>query len=242
VSDESTAHACVVCRNPRRIPNRPPVCDGCREALCSHLGEIPTLFARLDSARIGSGTGPKVSGSKEPPLPLNEDNVDLALPARIGSVDIRMRGDWALKGGDPLQVGYLPIATELDFWVRDWITHDWCPGNHLPAPTVSTLAGWLRVRLDDACDQHPAIDEFAGKLKSLRRALVHAVGDIKATGERVGRCPTILRDDTRCGATLHADPYVDQIQCARCGTSWERRRWLTLAAAQDDVRDEGEAA
>lgn len=238
----SNADPCVVCRNPKRIPNRPMVCDGDRQRLGSMLAEIPDLYARLDAARAGAGSGPKVSGSREAPVPVSLDAVDLAAPARAGSVGIRTRGDWSTKGGDPDQVGYLPVATELDTWVRDWITQEWCPGAHLPTPTVAILGGWLRTRLDDACDQHPAVDEFAADVKRVHRSLTRAIGELRNTGERVGTCPSKLRDDTRCNTTLRADPYVDQIACPRCGTTWPRRQWLQLAAAQDDVRDEGEAA
>ena len=233
----SDQHSCVVCQ--RRIPNRPLVCDGDRQGLDSMLREIPDLFARLDPSP-GAGGGPKVSGSREAPVPVSVDVVDLTSPARPGSVAVRMAGDWSLQGGDPLQVGYLSVATELDQWARDWISHDWCPGDHLPVPTVATLAGWLRVRLDTACDEHPAIDEFAVKIRQIHRALTRQVGEVKRTGERVGRCPAVLRDNTRCGTTLYVDPYVSQIACARCRTSWSS--WLELMAAMEETGDEGSEA
>ena len=98
----SDQHSCVVCQ--RRIPNRPLVCDGDRQGLDSMLREIPDLFARLDPSP-GAGGGPKVSGSREAPVPVSVDVVDLTSPARPGSVAVRMAGDWSLQGGDPLQVG-----------------------------------------------------------------------------------------------------------------------------------------
>lgn len=223
------------------MPDFPYVCTSCRTQIRIELTEIPDLFARLDPTRTSTGAGPKVSGSHDPPLPLVVEIVDLTLPSRIGSADIRMRGAWSQVGGDPDQLGGLSIATELDFWVRDW-RESRMVGEALPVPTVATLAGWLLVRLDDACDQHPAIDEFAVKVHKLRTSLQRAIGEQKRNGEPVGRCPTKLRDDTRCNTKLYADPYLDQIACGRCGTAWPRRQWLSLAAAQDDVRDEGAAA
>lgn len=233
---------CVVCPALRpaskpRMPDFPLVCTGCRTQVRIELSEIPDLYARLDPSRTSTGSGPKVSGSKEAPLPLIVEVVDLTLPSRIGSADIRMRGDWSQLGGDPDQLGGLSIATELDFWVRDW-RESRSISEGLPVPMVATLAGWLLNRLDDACDQHPAIDEFAAKVHRLHSTLRRAVGEQKAGGEPVGRCPAKLRDDTRCNTKLYADPYLDQIACARCGTAWPRRQWLSLAAAQDDVKAE----
>lgn len=140
--------ACVVCQKPGRIPNRPPVCDGCRSSLGSMLREIPDLFARLDPRPAKAGTE-KVSGSRVPPVPLNLDVTDLAAESRPGSIGVRMAGDWASCGGDPLQVGYLSVATVLDCWVRDWRESLW-PDHSLPLPVVGVLPGWLADRLDRA--------------------------------------------------------------------------------------------
>lgn len=232
---EPNPHACVVCS--KRIPNRPPVCSGCRTSLDSMLGEIPALFARLDP-RPAKTDAEKVSGSRNPPVPPNLDVVDLTSPSRQGSIGVRMAGDWWLTG-DPDQIGYLSVATELDFWAQD-IRNELYPDHHLPVPTVAVLAGWLRVRLDRACDELPAVDEFAAKVKQIHRALTRQIGDQKRTGERVGKCPAILRDDTRCNTTLYVDPYVSQIACTRCRTSWPT--WLHLMAALEDTGDEREAA
>jgi len=230
LSKESPAGVCVVCQHPRRLPTRPPVCDADRTALDSMLREIPDLLARLDPAGAGNGSGPKVSGSKDPPVPLSVDVVDLTTQSRGGTLTI----------AGPDQIGYLSVATELDFWVMDWRLLLWSD-HSIPLPTVAVLAGWLRNRLDIACDEHPAIDEFAAKIRQIHKTLTRMVGDNKRTGERVGTCPMKLRDDSRCNTPLHADPYVSQVACDRCGTSWAS--WLTLMAAmQDDVTDEGVAA
>jgi len=175
MSDETPAHVCVVCHNPRRLPTRPPVCEADRAALDSWLAEIPDLLARLDPAGTGNGSGPKVSGSKDPPVPLSVDVVDLASPSRTGTLTIT----------GPDQIGYLSVASELDFWVADWRLLLW-PDHSLPVPTVAVLAGWLRNRTERACDEHPAIDEFHTKIRQIHRTLTRMVGDTKRTGEKVG--------------------------------------------------------
>lgn len=137
------------------------------------------------------------------------------------------------------QVGHLPTATELDWWVRDWAGR---LGHHLPNPNVTTMVGWLLNRLDDAIDHHPAIDEFAADIHRLLRTLRGVARSAQYRGDKVGRCPMLLRDDTYCATQLYADPYLDRITCSRCGTSWDRVKWLALRAAQDEMPTEGKGA
>lgn len=229
---------CVVCPVYRpaskpRLPDFAPVCTPCRDRVKSELGQIPDLYALIPaSLEPGTGTGVKVSGTRTAPIPVRLDAINLIVaPARtIGAV----------TGNTEDQFGPQPPIVILDLWVRDWIdTRD--QGEHDPVPTISTLTGWLANRLDWALDHHPAVVEFAREIKATLRA-IKAVTEAQRTGEYIGRCPSILRDDTRCGTRLYADPYLDQIVCGRCGVAWARRQWLALAAAQDDVRDEGVAA
>jgi hypothetical protein len=99
---------------------------------------------------------------------------------------------------------------------------------------VTSLVGWLLVRLDWACDEHPAVDDFAAEVRDIAHQ-VHAAARTGSSGTKVGRCPAVLRDDSRCGATLRADPYLDRITCPRCSTEWNRNTggWLRLRGEQE---------
>jgi hypothetical protein len=216
---------CVVCARPGRIPHNPPVCSGCRFGIGDTLRTIPELYALLNPERVSVADGPKVSGSREAPIPIRVDVVDLTLTARNGVV-IDGYGD---------QTGAQSVATILDQWVRDWRDTLW-PDHSLPNPTVVELVGWLRNRLEVACDSHPAIDEFAAEVRALRRTLLAALGRSQRSGDYIGRCPTMLRDG-RCDTRLYADPYISEIRCPRCCTTWPRHQWLHLAAMQQDVRE-----
>lgn len=136
------------------------------------------------------------------------------------------------RGGTD-QVGSPPPLFILDQWVQDWITYDL--GDFPPPPTMTELTRWLLDRLDEACDRHPAIDDFARELSELAATVGNAsrAGD-RGRGEKVGRCPVLLRDDSRCGTQLRVDPYADVIACHRCGSTWHRRtgEWLKLRAEQ----------
>lgn len=126
------------------------------------------------------------------------------------------------------QVGYLSTATVLDLWVRDW--RDVLDLNEgLPKPTVANLSLWLTNRLDRACADHAAVDEFAGEIRDLARSIRRAVGISEIRPEQLDiPCP-------RCDLLdLHRLPGEDRVECGSCGvllTEEEYRRWVKLLAA-----------
>jgi hypothetical protein len=228
--------ACVTCpvlapSIAPRIPSWPATCDSCRQRLRRDLSGLPDAVASLPR-EPGTGHGPRVSGTPEPRLPVRLLVVDLTLPANHGSLR-----PWSHRFDDEDQVGPLSVATVLDAWVRDWVeTRE--QREHLPPANVVNLVEWLFDRLDWACDEHPAVDEFASDLRDTVRA-VHSAQQLGGAGEKVGRCPMVLRDDTRCAAPLRADPYMDRITCQRCGSSWYRPDggWWHLRALQQAAKE-----
>jgi hypothetical protein len=161
----------------------------------------------------GSRGAPRVSGSTDRPVPIRIDPTDLLAPARRGSLAVadaaafdaegRPTGRWPQD-----QIGHLAVATELEFWARDWAD---TRRESCPLPTVRVLAGWLADRLDWACAEHLALDEFAGALARLRTALEAAAGILPARPERVDRpCPA-------CGWwALSKAPGEEYIRCGHC--------------------------
>lgn len=168
------------------------------------------------------GRGAPVSGSREAPTPLGTagiNRLDLLAPSRPGSIH-------GIPDTD--QTGYLSVATELDFWVRDWLGGG-APGEHLPPPTVAALASWLSTRLPWACEYHYAIDEFAAKLSHIRSALRAALGLNPARKEL---CIGVV-----CRSCDRVSLYRDQgyIQCGSCDLYYSDRdytEWTGLLAAQ----------
>lgn len=236
---------CVCCptygRAPREV-NTPQVCDGDRLRLRDELAEIPDLAA-LTPSRIAlePGNGPKVSGSRERPSPLNLTALGvLQPPYRRG-----LRADGTIHGNVEDQIGIPQPVVVLDQWVRDWIDVRGM-GESAPRPDLASVVGWLLNRLDWAMDEHPAIEEFALEIKTIVRAL-RGITREHDKGESAGLCPARLRDDTRCNARLTVDPYLtaEPISCRRCGSSWERRNggWITLVRQQAEWDNkQGEAA
>lgn len=188
-----TAALCVVCQEKDHVPERGLVCDSCRGPLPALLADIAGMRIKLN-LRPGIGHGaPKVSGSREAPLPLNVDALDLSLPARH-IID---------PGQD--QIGNWPAASILDAWVRDWRERR-DRGERLPVPTVAVLVPWLTVRLDWACDEHPAVDEFVRDMRDLHHAFRAAARDL-------ARKPEICR-----GVICRNCDYVNTLYRRQDGT------------------------
>jgi len=162
----------------------------------------------------GARTGPRVMSSGECSLPIRIDPTDLLAPARPASLAV---ADTGLYASD--QIGHLAVATELEFWARDWAA---LRGEHIPLPTVRALAPWLLDRLDWACATHHALDEFAAKLSHLRTVLTAATGRLPARPDPVDRpCPA-------CGVlALQRPPGGRYIECGSCGR----------ALTEDEYRD-----
>ncbi len=151
----------------------------------------------------GQRSGPRVGGSTDRPVPIRIDPTDLLARARPASLAVAETGLYASD-----QVGHLAVATELEFWARDWAD---ARGERCPYPTVPVLAGWLLDRLDWACTAHPALEEFAGKVRSLRSTLTAAAGRHPARPEALeADCPGC---DT---PSLYRDADIERIACGFC--------------------------
>ena len=199
------------------------VCRRCEYREADRLDQIVTMHAQLgDWLEPGTTAVQRVSGSREAPLPLRVDVLDLAAPARV----LRIRGYF------DDQMGEIAVASVLDSWVRDWIdlrSHGG-RGENLPVPVVATLAVWLRNRLPWAVVEHLAIDEYSGEIQALWYSLRRAVGDMPVHPERLW---TPCRDCEQL--TLARHPGEDRpIRCVNCRLAWtedDYNQWTKLVAA-----------
>lgn len=217
------AQPCVLCTRDKRQDGS-QCCAGCQRKLLHQLNDTVDLYAMLPAFLApGSSAGaPKVSGSREAPLPLRLDVLNL-LGAAAGGTVHDPHGD---------QTGTTPVVERLHSWERDWReTRGLSPGKG-PA-TVTSCTGFLRAQLDWAAREHPAIVEFATELRELVSELRVATGDPRP--KPIGTCTNLVdRDGQRveCGHKLYAAPYSDVIRCRACGDRWSRDRWLMLGRIQ----------
>ncbi len=201
--------------------------DGIRHVFSRGLRPSDPVARLGGVAPINSRTRqPTVSGSRERPIPIDAATFDLKAGARVPNPSP------AAKGWPEDQIGRLSTATVLDQWARD-IRDTLHPGQHLPPATVDQLVAWLRSRVDDICDQHPAIAEFAEEIRTLRSALRAAAGEVEPQPERCDGVPC-----RRCDLmTLyrHAGGDVECVNpdCRAINREDEYQDWVkTLAVEQ----------
>lgn len=172
----------------------------------------------------GAARGGRVSGSPEPRSPGNDDALDLLAAPR----SLRRA-----PGTD--DVGFLPVASTLDFWVQDLRDHR-ARGEGLPEPSVTVLAGWLLDRLDEACDDYPPIDEMFDHVRLAYGALRGQLGLIDVPQYMKGvPCPScsllsLLHKDgskwiecTQCPALLTFDEYERHVKSVSTEEKAKRR-------------------
>ena len=136
---------------------------------------------------------------------------------------------WKAYGPSGDQVGDPSVASVLDSWARDWQTYAWAL---LPDPTVSSLSQWLTERLEWACDQHPAVDDFASELRELTSRVRSAAGLTRPKAELKLGVP--CRECER--VTLYRWPGSDYVECGSCPvlmTAEEYTRWTQLIGAPE---------
>lgn len=219
---------CVLCalyrpQSKPRQPTVPQACDGCRERLSGELSGLPEAYmavgGNLEHGRTG---GERRATGFESQAPLNVHAVSLIAP---GSVIPATDG----RPYPQDQLGDVPPLEQLAWWVEDWIGTR-ARREPMPALSIPFVVVWLKVRLEWACNDHPAIDEFAADIHRIAWALKPHDSD---RGEKVGKCPR-KNGDSVCGTALYVDPYTDRIRCTRCGQEWRRRNgeWLHLRAQQ----------
>jgi hypothetical protein len=212
---------CVLCRSTDREPNwaldGTQTCEGHRERLARALEVIPWQWSIL-SAAPGSGKGQaRVSGTAERSLGVSIPVLDLIGPANTGTVH-DLYGD---------QTGMVSVASILDGWVADWIDVR-AKGESHPVPTVARLAEWLRLRLDWAVREHPALEDFAADLRRTVSALKAANGDLPQEDEH--------KDGIECAkcdrmALYEVDDFIECVEPVGCGkllTPSEYAQWVEL--------------
>lgn len=190
---------CVICR--RQPYDRAHACATCRKWLARDLGEIAGLAALLPLVVAPAG-------GSEGGVPLRLAAVDLGLPLWGGASSATVHDPYGDQGGQ------VPVAARLDSWVQDWaITRD--RGEGLPGVTVPEIVGWLLNRIEDACDEHPAVDEFAAEVRAIKAAICRTLSTEPMRAVRYGAsCP-------RCEAqTLRRTIGADWIECEGCGRLW----------------------
>jgi len=197
-----TEHLCVI--DQRRQYERAAVCNGCRTWLDRTLVEIVELYALLPANLLpGQAHGQRVSGSREAPLPLRVDPLDLMMPAATGAVH------------DEMVPSYVIVPVEVDIWLR--ATPD---VNDYEFETVIMRQRQIRVDAKGKPIMRPSDSQVgAVSVASVLDSWARDWADVRDMGETLP-APTVVelakwlghRTDWACDHHAAVDDYADEIR------------------------------
>jgi hypothetical protein len=194
------------------------ICRPCADKTAARLAELPGLFARINTtaalvrgSRRGNGTP---TGSKVPPIPPNLAVLSLAT---VGGVATRLRD---------IEDAW---RTALGWTVAPW------RGN--PGQAVPEHLRFLANNLLWATGSYESIGDDVEEIRRLHSDCTSALSPDPRPGRvKIGVCPIVLDDDSRCRTQLTASTATHKVQCGGCGSRWDDMgAWRELRLAQEAV-------
>lgn len=181
-------------------------------------------------AIAGQSSAPRVKGSREAPVPISLDRVDLLSDAHALNLVKAYDPDaeeWRVPHPED-QIGHLSAATVLDGWCAMFAEER---RESVPTPRPADQSRWLLDRLDELF-KHPAIDEAAKEVGDLWHVLRRACG---LTTPKPEICQGIPCRSIECDLkTLVRLPGSQFIECSSCGnllTEDEYQEWCRMVRA-----------
>ncbi|WP_327738421.1 hypothetical protein OG749_36165 [Streptomyces nojiriensis] len=181
------------------------VCRPCERRIDDHLRSLAGpggLYARL-CLRIhpgsGSSNGPTVSGTRGAPIPANLQVLNLTA-----------------NGG---------LISALESWVEDWASYGLatvCAGGRLQH-RVDWAVGTLRLNLPQACYRHPALEECAREIWSIRKQCEALIAGAKPARKVPVQCGS-----DGCGGILRVSIDTPGETCRACGREYGHAEVLQL--------------
>lgn len=212
--DETGRHACRVCE------------DRTRE----RLGELPDLFARLNTtAAMMRGARRPASGSaggQARPIPPRLDVLNLVSAGGVATRLCAIEDAWRLALGRRIEP-----ATDGVRVFAAWRSN--------PAVNVPEHVNFLRVNLERACERYDEVGQDVETIRRLHAEMTAALsGDQRPGRVKIGLCPVEFDDGSRCGTALTATTGSHRVSCGGCGTRWDDlAAWRELRRAQDAVAE-----
>lgn len=202
-------------------------CRPCEERTRTRLGELPALFARLNTTaalmRGARRTGSSTSGSRVPPIPPRIEVLDLVAAGGVATRLQAIEDSWREALGRRI----LP-ATDGVRLFASWRTY--------PAHAVPGHVEFLVINLQKACGEYESVGQDIDDIRKLVAECKSALNPDRKPGKvKIGVCPAILDEATglRCAQQLTASTGSFKTQCPNCQAAWEgEQEWRELQQFQ----------
>jgi hypothetical protein len=227
----TTLRTCVICHR-QQTPRMS--CVDCTERIEAMLADIPQFYALAAGEFWSAGAqGAPVTGNAERPIGLRVEALDARNPeAPLVALEAWER-EWRLslstfaftpRGDDQADEDALSLAQ------RKRKAERWAASESMDVKGVSLcgVIDFLRLHLEAAAKEHPAIDEFADEVAQIH-AQAKSAARIPVDTATVVECPGDRPDggEGLCGNRLKI--VDDAATCPRCHTEWTFARLLMVA-------------
>lgn len=204
---------CVVCRK----QTERHVCSNCWSNAIDRLRQFPKQYILLENEMSPTrGSGERVGGSKEPPIPVRLETLHL----RSGGIS------------KPLMSHEQQIRISQK---HTRITHRGREFNK-----IELTVKYLTAQSDWIIAHYEAADDLTNLIFNISKRINSVLGH-KSELMTIGTCPSILEGGDVCGARLQVNPTTltsfGDIKCKACGTTWESNRWRLLGKVLDDANN-----
>lgn len=197
-------------------------CRPCQNKTSQRLGELPALFARINSTaalmRGARRPGANTSGSRVPPIPPRLEVLSLAATGGVATRLQAIEDSW---------------RQTLGFTVTPW------RGN--PGESIPWQVHFLTNNLPWACERYEAVGQDVEEIRRLHAECAAVLDPDRRPGRvKIGLCPVVL-ETGRCGQQLTASADSHRVRCRACGTEWpDLAAWRELRREQETALADGE--
>lgn len=204
---------CTICtRNP--VTER-LVCSRCQNRLNQQLTDILEFYAIAAHALIpGQGGNGR---STERPLGVRVDALDFVCGYSVVDVLESWEKEWRDHYG---LAAYGPASAERNSGKADQ-----------PRITLFEIVRFLQIWLDNACRDHPAMEDFAGEVRDCHKQAQTSAGITRREAWTV-TCPADTEEGD-CGNSLRitGEDFDGSVTCRACGTTWTVQRLMRVAVS-----------
>ena len=214
---DEPASKCLVCgKDAKRL-----ACVDCYVIMQRQLKEIPEYYALSGGEYWSQGVSNNSGGSNERSLGLRVEALDARSPRNAISTLEEWERDWR-ETLDVFGNDEHALRSQRSRKAGEWNRAD---TRDVMGLTLVGVTRFLLKHLDAACVEHPAIDVFSDELSQVHRRIKSAARE-PSVQVSIIECPADYNNGI-CKAELKLSP--GDIECSRCGTTWDQARLLIVA-------------
>ena len=195
------------------------ICLGCWDYALISLSKFPARYYDLEDELIPSsskGNNERVQSSNTAPL-----------PGRLETLHLRSGGISKPLMKHEAQMRVVRKETQITF-----------RGEEINKIVKTTT--YIKSHANWAYDKYAELTDLTKDIIAISNKIEQVLGN-RSDEIVIGRCPTILEDESKCGMALKVDPArlhsTSEIKCRKCETVWDSTKWRLLGRILDEAKN-----